>query len=182
MTASATQTAAGGRSRWASITPWVLAAGLGVACAVLGARLGSLNEELGDESKLVSNLAIHASRAQQVLEVLSAPDAQHVTLSEGHAASAPSAHTIYVADRGALVMEASHLPPPPAGKTYELWLLPADGSAPVPAGTFRPGPDGAASLVLPRLRGAARARGFSITLESTGGAAAPTLPPVLSGE
>ena len=43
----------------------------------------AMNQQLNDESKLVTNLAAQASRAQQVLEVLTAPGAQRVTLTEG---------------------------------------------------------------------------------------------------
>ena len=97
-----------------------------------------MNDALDGESRLVANLAAKASHAQQVLEVLNAPDAQRVTLTATKTPPAPTAHTVYLADRGALVMEASNLKPVAAGKTYELWVIPASGAAPVPAGTFTP--------------------------------------------
>ena len=74
-----------------------------------------INDALDGESALVSNLAAKASRAQQVLEVLNAPDAQRVTLAANQTPPAPTAHAVYLAERGALVMEANHLKPvPPA--------------------------------------------------------------------
>lgn len=170
------------RSRWAVVTPWAIAAALAIACSILGYRVSSLNDALDGESRLVSNLAVKASRAQQVLEVLNAPDAQRVTLTTTKVPPAPTAHTVYLAERGALVMEASHLQPVPVGKTYELWVIPANGAAPIPAGTFRPNSEGYASVVLPKLPSGVPAKAFGITIENAGGSATPTAPIILSGE
>lgn len=170
------------RSKWALITPWALAATLAIASIVLGVKNSSLNDALNDEVHQVANLAQRASRAQQVLEVLNAANAQRVTLTAAKTPPAPTAHTVYLPERGALVMEASNLKPIPAGKTYELWVIPANGSAPVPAGTFAPDAQGFASLVLPKLPTGVAAKAFGITVENAGGATAPTMPIVLSGE
>ena len=170
------------RSRWATFTPWAIAAALAIACSILGYRVGSLNDALDDESVLVSNLAAKASHAQQVLEVLNAPDAQRVTLTATKTPPAPTAHTVYLADRGALVMEANYLKPVPPGKAYELWVIPASGGAPLPAGIFRPNAEGYASVVLPRLPSGVPAKAFGITIEDASGSAKPTLPIILSGE
>jgi anti-sigma-K factor RskA len=166
MTATQTETAtvsSTGRSKWAVIT-------------------SSLNDALDGESRLVSNLAAKASRAQQVLEVLNAPDAQRVTLAATRTPPAPTAHAVYLAERGALVMEANNLKPVPAGKAYELWVMPAGGGAPMPVGTFWPNSEGYASIVLPHFPSGVAAKGFGITIENAGGSKTPTLPIVLSGE
>ncbi len=170
------------RSKWATFTPWAIAAALAIACSILGYRVSSLNDALDGESRLVSNLAAKASRAQQVLEVLNAPDAQRVTLTASKTPPAPTAHTVYLADRGALVMEASHLQPAPAGKAYELWVIPASGAAPIPAGTFWPNAEGYASIVLPKIPAGVPAKAFGITIENSGGSSTPTSPIILSGE
>jgi anti-sigma-K factor RskA len=170
------------RSKWAVITPWAIAACLAIACSILGYRTSSLNDALDGESRLVSNLAAKASRAQQVLEVLNAPDAQRVTLTATKTPSAPTAHAVYLAERGALVMEANNLKPVPAGKAYELWVMPAGGGAPMPVGTFWPNSEGYASIVLPHFPSGVAAKGFGITIENAGGSSTPTLPIVLSGE
>jgi anti-sigma-K factor RskA len=171
-----------GRSKWAVITPWVIAACLAIACSILGYRTASLNDALDGESALVSNLAAKASRAQQVLEVLNAPNAQRVTLAATSTPAAPTAHAVYLAERGALMMEANNLKPVPAGKTYELWVIPASGAAPMAAGTFTPNGEGYASVVLPTLPSGVPAKAFGITIENAGGSKTPTLPIVLSGE
>jgi hypothetical protein len=170
------------RSKWAIITPWAIAAGLAIACSTLGYRNSALNDALDDQVKLSANLAARASHAQQVLEVLNAPDAQRVTLTAIKTPPVPSAHAVYMAERGALVMEASNLKPVPAGKAYELWVLPANGSAPVAAGTFTPDARGFASVVLPSLKTGIMAKGFAVTVEKAEGSPVPTSPLVLSGE
>ena len=170
------------RSKWATFTPWVIAACLAIACSILGFRVASLNDALNDELALVSNLAVKASHAQQVLEVLNSPEAQRVTLSATKIPPTPTAHTVYLADRGALVMEANNLKPVPTGKTYELWVIPASGAAPVAAGTFTPNAEGYASVVLPKLPSGVPAKAFGITIENAGGSNTPTAPIILSGE
>lgn len=170
------------RSRWTIITPWIIVAALAIACSILGYRVSSLNDALDGSSRLASNLAVKASRAQQVLEVLNAPDAQRVTLIAPKTAPAPTAYIVYLAERGALVMEASHLQPVPAGKAYELWLTPANGATQISAGTFRPNSEGYASVVLPKLPSGVPAKAFGITVENAAGSATPTSPIVLSGQ
>ena len=61
-----------------------------------------------------------------------------MTLTEGKAPAQPTARATYLPERGGLILLATNLKPLPEGKTYELWVIPADGKAPVPAGLFRP--------------------------------------------
>jgi anti-sigma-K factor RskA len=161
--------------------PWVAAAAMAIAAISLGVQNKALNDELDLESNLVKNLAAQASKAQQVLEVLTAPTAQRVTLTEGKTPAQPSAKATYLAERGGLILLATNLKPLPADKAYELWVIPADGKAPVPAGVFRPDAVGTANLVLPTLPAGIEAKAFGITIENASGAATPTLPIILSG-
>jgi anti-sigma factor RsiW len=161
--------------------PWMTAAAMAIAAVSLGVQNKALNDELNGESMLVKNLARQASKAQQVLEVLTAPAAQRVTLTEGKAAPAPSARATYLPDRGALILLATNLKPLPEGKAYELWVIPANGKAPVPAGIFRPDSVGTATLVLPPLPAGIAAKAFGVTIEKASGADSPTLPIILSG-
>ena len=161
--------------------PWMTAAAMAIAAVSLGVQNKALNDELNDESNLVKNLAAQASKAQQVLEVLTAPSAQRVTLTEGKAPAQPSARATYLPDRGALILLATNLKPLPEGKAYELWVIPADGKAPVPAGVFHPDSLGTATLVLPPLPAGIAAKAFGVTIEKAGGANSPTMPIILSG-
>jgi hypothetical protein len=170
------------RSKWSIAIPWAIAAALAIACSLLGARVSSLNDELEGVAGQVASLAAKASRAQQVYEVLNASNAQRVTLTAPRTHPAPSARATYLEERGALILQADNLKPLPAGKAYELWVLPASGAAPIAAGVFTPNPEGYATVVLPTLPGGVAAKGFGVTIENAAGSPVPTSPLVLAGE
>lgn len=122
-----------------------------------------------------------AARAQEILEVLTSPESKRVTLVSAHAQPEPSGDAVYLKSRGALVFTASHMRPLPLNKTYELWVIPANGSAPIPAGTFEPDAQGMASVLLPHLPQGVQAKAFGVTMENAGGSTTPTLPILLAG-
>lgn len=80
--------------------------------------------------------------------------------------------------RGELIVR--HLPSPPAGHVYEVWLKSA-GAAPVPASVlFSVTPSGSADVGLPRsLSGVSQ---VMVTPEPDGGSASPTHTPVIVAE
>jgi anti-sigma-K factor RskA len=83
-------------------------------------------------------------------------------------------------DQRQAVLFAAGLPPAPAGKAYEAWVI--AGAAPVAAGLFRVADESGTALhTLPRLDDVARARTFAVTLEPEAGVKAPTGPMVLAG-
>jgi anti-sigma-K factor RskA len=68
---------------------------------------------------------------------------------------------------------------PAVGKDYELWVI-REKTAPIPAGTFKPGPDGRAIHPVPAdLSG--NPGTLAITLEPEGGSRQPTSAPFLLG-
>jgi len=122
-----------------------------------------------------------AKRAREIVEVLTSPESLRVTLVSAHAHPEPSGDAVYLKDRGALVFAASHLVPLPPNKTYELWVIPANGTPPIPAGTFQPDAHGMASVLLPNLPKGVEAKAFGVTMENAGGSTTPTLPILLAG-
>ena len=86
---------------------------------------------------------------------------------------------IYMPDKGMLTFIATGLDPLQPYKTYELWLIPADGRDPIPAGTFKPDDRGNASVLMPELPKGVAAKAFGVTVEDDGGAQTPTMPIVL---
>ena len=163
------------------LIPWVAAAAMLAVAGYLGVQNRNLDRLLNADRSQIATLSAQASRGQQVMDTLTAPSAQQATLTEGKAAVAPTGHTSYVPDRGALIFVANHLRQVPASKTYELWVIPANGGAPIPAGTFRPDANGTASVVLPPLPQGVPAKAFGVTIENEGGSPTPTMPIVLSG-
>jgi anti-sigma-K factor RskA len=76
--------------------------------------------------------------------------------------------------RDAAVVQMNGVPAPPAGKVYQMWLIPKDGSAPVSQGLMD-----AEALSKPAVvKGIDSAAALGITVEPTGGSASPTLPTV----
>jgi hypothetical protein len=160
---------------------WSAAAALLLLAIGLGIRVRSLNEQLGETTKLVAAQTVENRHAEELLDLLTTPAAQHVLLTAGKTPPAPFARAVYAASRGALILEASNLQQLQEGKTYELWVIPANGSAPIPAGLFQPDAAGSATVVLPKIPEGVPAKAFGVTIEKDQGSATPTAPIILSG-
>lgn len=167
---------------------WVVAAAAIVAALYLGYRdhrlQDQLNESRGQVAQLTAQnqqMSLQAQQLQRLMDTLSSPEAKQVTLTETKRPTQPVGHAIYMAKNGALIFTASNLRPVPHNKTYELWLIPANGKAPIPAGLFRPDAVGSASVVMPTLPAGIDAKAFGVTVEDAQGSATPTLPIVMSG-
>ena len=78
-----------------------------------------------------------------------------------------------------MLLIASNLPPAPAGKIYEMWLLPKGGK-PQPAGLFQSENDGTAMHVQPGAVDVQTLAAVAVTLEVEAGTTEPTLPPVFA--
>jgi Anti-sigma-K factor rskA, C-terminal/Putative zinc-finger len=162
--------------------PWAAVAAMLVFAFALMMKIGDLNRQVKEQTALLAQQAAVSSRAERVLDALTSRSAQRVLLTAANTKPAPSARAVYVASSGSLILQASHLDPLPAGKTYELWVIPADGKAPIPAGLFQPDAEGSASVILPALPSGVPAKAFGVTVERAEGATTPTAPIVLSGE
>jgi hypothetical protein len=160
---------------------WMATAALLVLAIGMGLQIHILNRKLAEASQLAAARAAEDNQAREVLDVLQAPKAQRVLLTAEKTPPAPSARAVYVPSRGALILEASNLKPLPDDKTYELWVIPASGAAPIPAGLFRPDTSGSASLLLPKIPQGIPAKAFGVTIENASGATKPTAPIILSG-
>lgn len=160
---------------------WIAAA----ACIFYAVQIREANrnmvQQLQIETAQLMRANASAARAREIVDVLSSPRAQRVTLVAAHAKPQPAGQAVYLPNRGALVFTASHLAPLPTNKTYELWIIPASGAAPIPAGTFQPDARGMASVLLPKLPRGVAAKAFGVTMENAGGSTTPTMPILLAG-
>lgn len=161
--------------------PWAMAAAIALIAVWLGVRVTTLNRELGAKTRELADLTVANAHAREVLELLTAPDAQHVLLTTGKTKPAPSARAVYQASRGCLILQASNLEPLPEHRAYELWVIPANGKAPIPAGLFWPDASGSASLVMPKIPTGVAAKAFGVTIEKDEGSPWPTTPILLAG-
>jgi len=83
--------------------------------------------------------AIDSAQLDQLMELLTSPQAKRVALHPGPVtAPPPEGRVVYAEHTGKLLLTASNLHPLPAGKIYELWILQPGGKAPLAAGTFAP--------------------------------------------
>jgi anti-sigma-K factor RskA len=170
---------------WAGWLGWAIAATAIAIAAYFGYRDFRLQRELEANQGEIAQLsaqAAHAQELQRLMDALTSPDAKQVMLTETRRPALPVGHATYLPKSGALIFVASHLHPVAQNKTYELWLIPANGKAPIPAGLFRPDARGSASVVLPPLPEDVDAKAFGVTVEEAQGAATPTLPIVMAGE
>lgn len=114
--------------------------------------------------------------AQELVALLKSPDTVHVNLVAQKTPPQPHATTIYGPTMGRLLLMANNMEQLPANKVYELWLLPANGAAPMPAGTFKPNAKGEVMMDHPMETAGIEAKGFAITIEPEGGSQTPTMP------
>jgi hypothetical protein len=157
------------RARRRSATPvrLALAAALVVAAGLLVWNL-VLRREL-DEARTL------AQREQQALAVLGA---RRVPLTGSGEAAGAGAELVQTPGQGAVLLVRG-LPPPPAGKVYEIWVI--RGGTPVPAGTFS-GPSHP-TLAIPLAADAAGADKVAVSLEAAQDLGPlPKGPIVLAGE
>jgi anti-sigma-K factor RskA len=114
---------------------------------------------------VVRGLAVAAAAAACIVVGLA------VSLSQS---SQPRALSVMVLPNGKATIHVSGLPAAPSGKTYEAWIIPANGK-PRPAGLFSAGD------ATVHLRGTVPRHAIvAVTRERAGGVNAPTMTPILS--
>ena len=165
-----------------AVAGWAAAACLAVAVALQFKDRAALRNTLAAQTGQIQRLNTDAATAHQLMDALTDPKAIRVTLTtKPQPKAAPIGGVTYNPEKGTLVFLASDLDPLQTYKTYELWVIPADGTAPIPAGTFHPDDQGNASVIMPDLPKGVSAKAFGVTIEEEGGAQTPTPPIIMSG-
>jgi anti-sigma-K factor RskA len=136
----------------------------------LSAEVARLYGQLRDTQSELAGQREQLASARDVNDLLASPGARFAELS-GKKPS-PQAHAMLAYDRstGRAVMMATGLPPAPAGRAYQLWLI-AD-KKPLPGGTFKTDAEGRARMS-DRLPAGVGNPTFAVTLEREGGVPAP---------
>lgn len=164
-------------------TGWAIAACCAFAAGLEYHDHHSLQDAYYAQNTRLAELTAQTAQAQKVMQVLTDGGAMQVSLHLLPAGKPeppePECQIAYAADSGSLVFVGTHLAPLKNYKTYELWMIPSDGSAPMPAGIFKPTQQGYASVIMPPLPKGVVAKGFGVTIEPDGGAKSPTMPIVL---
>lgn len=156
--------------------------GFGLATAILAFATFELAKQDLDRGKQIKQLQIQVSQdaaAMQAMgQVTGAPDSAQVTLLQQPGGLPGQAHVTYNARMG-IGVYSGQISPAPAGKSYQLWLVPASG-APVSAGMVDANQENGAMVM--HLTPGLVPKAFAITMEPQGGMPQPTGPKVLVGE
>jgi len=155
---------------------------VGVALAIATMILWNQNRQF-DQQLLTLRSVVQIQQqeledARQGAEMMGAGDTVVVPLAQQPGMPKGTGRVMYNARMGMLAYEGT-LDPAPAQKSYQLWLVPAQGS-PINAGVFNPAA-GETSHWMMKLPQGIAPMAFAITMEPTGGMKQPTGPKVLVG-
>ncbi len=153
---------------------WVWVAALAAACSLIVAlwlswEKRTTDRALADARRTLQESVADRARLKQAFTFLSQPETRPVDSGQGQ--GEPPRVKFFLNPSMGVLLIASNLPVLPAGKTYELWVIPKGGT-PHPAGLFQSGPQGMAIHILP---GALDQNvNLAVTMEPESGSQTPT--------
>ncbi|NQU36352.1 MAG: anti-sigma factor [Actinobacteria bacterium] len=145
------------------VTRWLAAAAAVMAIGTVGAGTFAYQERQNTETL--------TAQSQMIADLVASPDTIIRSMPMGDATSS----IVMSPSQGQAMMIAQGVPALPAGQTYELWTLTADGDA-RPAGVWAPGPNGTAAV--PLEGDLSQTSAVAVTIEPTGGSATPSGAPI----
>ncbi len=166
-----------GLSRWTAIL-LPIAAVLAIAAFLLWNANRRLDSQLASLRASMQLEEQQLQDARDMAGLITAQDTITVQLAPQPAMPQGTAHVIYNAKMGMLMYEGQ-IPPAPAAKSYQLWLVPASGN-PISCGVFNP-VGGESDHWMMKLSKGIEPKAFAVTLEPSGGMPQPTGPKVLVG-
>ena len=164
--------------RWWAAVLVPVGVALLIAAAVLWTENRRLDEQLAALHADMQQQQQQLQEAREVADLINARDTIIVPLAAQPGMPKGTAHVMYNAKTGMLMYEGL-LESNPADKTYQLWLVPAQGN-PISAGVF----NAAATVTdhfLMKLPPGIAPKAFAVTMEPAGGRPQPTGPKVLVG-
>lgn len=161
---------------------WVLVP-VAAALALVSLGLWRENQRLAREVRQARLEAVRLQqervRVERLVNVLAAPETITVKLA-GTADAAQSSGVVKYNQISGMVIYTTELPPLPADKVYQMWLVPTSG-APISAGTFTQAEPGQARVWSAQVPANSEPKAFAVTIEPAGGVPQPTGPKVLLG-
>ena len=150
----------------------ILAAGLGFQVMSLGNTLRARDSTLAErESRL--------REREATLDALLQPGVSLTTLT-ATGQTPPVVQVYWDRIRHTAILHTLRLPPAPAGRTYQLWLLPKAGK-PIPSRLFNTEAAGRQLVTDIPVPADQNVAGFALTLEPAGGSPQPTSTPIVAG-
>jgi anti-sigma-K factor RskA len=165
---------------WAALLP--VATALALATVLLWLHNEQLNRQLANLRATIQQQQQELAETRHQADLIAARETLVVPLWSQK--GAPDAHgegharVLYNAKEGMMTYDG-WLPAAPADKSYQLWLVPMNGS-PISAGVFNP-QNGEMSHMMKKLPAGVTAKAFAVSLEPAGGVPQPTGPMVLVG-
>lgn len=138
--------------------------------ATLQAEVVRLYERLHQSQEEMVRAHEQLARARDMGDMLASSEASVMQLVGKAAAPQARAVVAYERSTGRAALLATGLPPAPAGRAYQLWLIAEN--KPLPGATFKSDADGRARMS-DRLPAGVRQPTFAVTLEREGGESAP---------
>jgi anti-sigma-K factor RskA len=164
--------------RWWAAVLVPAGAVLAVATILLWTENRQLDRQLAALRAAAEQQQQQLQEVREVADMIESHDTLTVSLAQQPGMPAGAAHVMYNAKMGMLMFDGE-IAPAPAAKSYQLWLVPADGK-PISAGVFNP-VIGRTNHWMMKLPQGIAAREFAVSLEPTGGMPQPTGPMVLVG-
>lgn len=140
-------------------------------------RVNALNRRVAAAERVNAELLANNRLLVEALALVNLPDARQLVF--GRPGQQPPQGRVWVHPQRGVLLLASHLPPAPGGKTYEMWIVPK-GAPPIPAGLFNSNPSGEATHVWTEPVNIASNAAVGVTLEPAGGVPAPTSTPIIA--
>jgi anti-sigma-K factor RskA len=157
---------------------------LGLAAAVLvavalGLQVASLGNTLRARDSALAERESRLREREATLDALLQPGVSLTTLTATGQAP-PVVQVYWDRIRHTAILHTLRLPPAPAGRTYQLWLLPKAGK-PIPSRLFNTEAAGRQLVTDIPVPADQNVAGFALTLEPAGGSPQPTSTPIVAG-
>jgi anti-sigma-K factor RskA len=164
--------------RWLTFAPAALALVLAIFSTGLLLEVQRLKDRNAKLSRELEQATADRNHAQEIVAMMNDPNAQHTIMTPvaAKAPPQPQVKTIYVRDKGHLLLTASNLAKPPEKMAYELWMMPANGGPPMPCGTFKTDWRGHGMMLHYMKTAGIDVKSFAVTMEPETGSESPTSP------
>lgn len=158
---------------------WTAVAASIAVILTLAVQLNDARRLAAEASQQVAALEAKLASREAEVNALLEPSVQLIRL-RGADTTGTVIQLFVNGNRSEATVHAFRLPPAPAGKAYQLWLI-EDGKAPMPSVTFNTESSGHGLVQGVKVPAGARFALAAVTLEPEGGSAAPTSPILCSG-
>jgi len=136
----------------------------------LGVQERERSRDLADARQSILQITSERDRLEQALSYLDEPETKQVNFG---GAPRPPRGKVFVNSRKGVLIVVSNLPKLPAGKAFEMWLIPKGGS-PRPAGVFQPSRDGSGMNFISGPVDIASLGAVAVSIEPASGSNTPT--------